>query len=33
MSLEEAARCIARLDAAPADDPGWDTDCRREVRE
>jgi hypothetical protein len=33
MSLEEAARCLARLDVAPDVDPGWDTDCRREVRE
>ncbi len=32
MSLEEAARCLARLDAMPEEDPGWDTDCRREER-
>lgn len=32
MSLEEAARCLARLDAAPDVDPGWDEDCRREPR-
>jgi hypothetical protein len=32
MSLEEAARCLARLDVAPDADPGWDQDCRREVR-
>jgi hypothetical protein len=30
MSLQEAARCLTRLDAAPDVDPGWDTDCRRE---
>jgi len=29
MSLEEAARCLARLDAAPDSDPGWDENCRR----
>jgi hypothetical protein len=29
MSLEEAARCLARLDAVPDADPGWDEDCRR----
>jgi hypothetical protein len=29
MSLEEAARCLARLDALPDEDPGWDEDCRR----
>jgi hypothetical protein len=29
MSLEEAARCLARLDALPDTDPGWDEDCRR----
>jgi hypothetical protein len=28
MSLEEAARCLARLDALPDTDPGWDDDCR-----
>jgi hypothetical protein len=33
VSLEEAARCLARLDALPDEDPGWDQDCRREVRE
>jgi hypothetical protein len=29
MSLEEAARCLARLDAAPDTDPSWDENCRR----
>lgn len=29
ISIEEAARCVARLDAAPDVDPGWDEDCRR----
>jgi hypothetical protein len=29
LSLEEAARCLARLDALPDTDPGWDEDCRR----
>lgn len=29
MSLEEAARCLARLDVLPDTDPGWDEDCRR----
>jgi len=29
MSLEDAARCLARLDAFPDTDPGWDEDCRR----
>ncbi len=33
MSLEEAARCLARLDALPETDPGWDEDCRREPRQ
>ncbi len=28
-ALEEAARCLARLDDAPDTDPGWDEDCRR----
>lgn len=32
MSLEEAARCLSRLDALPDEDPDWDNDCRREVR-
>ena len=30
MSLQEAARCLARLKDAPEVDPGWDNDCRRE---
>jgi hypothetical protein len=30
MSLEESARCLARLDADPDTDPGWDEDCRHE---
>jgi hypothetical protein len=30
LSMEEAARCLARLDADPDTDPGWDEDCRRE---
>jgi hypothetical protein len=29
VSVEEAARCVARLDAAPGTDPGWDDDYRR----
>jgi hypothetical protein len=29
ISVEQAARCVARLDAAPDTDPGWDEDCRR----
>jgi hypothetical protein len=29
VSIEEAARCVARLDAAPDTDPGWDDDCRK----
>ena len=29
VSVEQAARCVARLDAAPDADPGWDEDCRR----
>ncbi|MCC6847067.1 MAG: hypothetical protein IT294_01100 [Deltaproteobacteria bacterium] len=33
LSLEEAARCLARLDVAPTADPGWDDDCRREIRQ
>lgn len=33
LSLEEAARCLARLDAAPDTDPGWDEDCRRDIRQ
>jgi hypothetical protein len=33
VSLEEAARCLARLDVAPDADPGWDDDCRREIRQ
>ena len=32
ISLEEAARCLARLDVAPTTDPGWDDDCRGEIR-
>jgi hypothetical protein len=32
-ALEEAARCLARLDVAPDTDPGWDEDCRRAGRE
>ncbi len=32
LSLEEAARCLTRLDALPDEDPGWDNDCRRDVR-
>jgi hypothetical protein len=32
ISLEEAGRCLARLDVAPDTDPGWDDDCRREIR-
>jgi hypothetical protein len=28
LTLEEAARCLARLEAAPSDDPGWNDDCR-----
>lgn len=32
LSLEEAARCLTRLHTQPDEDPGWDTDCRREVR-
>ncbi len=33
MSLQEAERCLARIEALPNEDPGWDTDCRREARE
>ena len=33
MSLQEAERCLARIEAVPDEDPGWDTDCRREARE
>jgi hypothetical protein len=33
LSLQEAERCLARIEALPDEDPGWDTDCRREVRE
>jgi hypothetical protein len=33
MSLEEAGRCLARLDTAPDTDPGWDENCRREGRQ
>ena len=29
MSLEEAARCITRLDEQPGEEPNWDDDCRR----
>jgi hypothetical protein len=29
MSLEEAARCLARLDEDPENEPNWDEDCRR----
>lgn len=29
ISIEEAARCVARLDTAPDVDPGWDDGCRR----
>ena len=29
MSLEEAARCLARLEETPDTDPGWDNDCRK----
>jgi len=29
ISLEECARCLARLDEVPGVDPGWDQDCRR----
>jgi len=29
VAVEQAARCVARLDAAPGVDPGWDEDCRR----
>jgi len=28
LALEEAARCLARLERTPAADPGWDDDCR-----
>lgn len=27
LTLEEAARCLARLEAAPTVDPGWNSDC------
>jgi hypothetical protein len=27
-ALEEVSRCLARLQAQPATDPGWDGDCR-----
>jgi len=27
-ALEETSRCLARLEAEPAADPGWDDDCR-----
>lgn len=33
LSLQEAERCLARIEALPDEDPGWDTDCRREIRE
>lgn len=33
LSLQEAERCLARIEALPDEDPGWDTDCRREARE
>ena len=33
IALEEAARCLTRLDAEPETDPGWDDDCRREIRQ
>ena len=29
LSIEEAARCLARMDERPDEDPGWDQDCRR----
>ena len=29
MSLEEAARCINRMDEQPNEEPNWDDDCRR----
>jgi hypothetical protein len=28
LTLEEAARCLARLEAEPTADPGWDSDCK-----
>ncbi len=28
VDLDEAARCLARLEAKPDHDPGWDDDCR-----
>jgi hypothetical protein len=28
VDLDEAARCLARLEAKPDQDPGWDDDCR-----
>jgi hypothetical protein len=29
MSLEEAARCITRMEEQPNEEPNWDDDCRR----
>jgi hypothetical protein len=29
MSVEEAARCISRMDEQPNEEPNWDDDCRR----
>ncbi len=29
MSLEEATRCITRMDEQPNEEPNWDDDCRR----
>ncbi len=31
VSLEEAGRCIARLNELPDVDPGWDDDCRKDL--
>ena len=28
VDLEQAARCLAALEARPDQDPGWDDDCR-----
>jgi len=33
ISLEKAARCLARLEVAPTTDPGWNDDCRRDIRQ